>query len=82
MTGRPMPQHHAETLERERRRELLVALEVIAGDRCPCGHSNADHRPARSNLGVPSGLRKMLGACLVCDCRGLLEPDDDGDGAA
>lgn len=66
----------ADIIERERERGLRVALEVIAGERCPCGHLPDDHRRARSNQGLPPGMTLMLGACHLCECQGLIEPDE------
>lgn len=72
---------HDSILAAERERELRVVLETIAGERCPCGHLVDDHRPSRSNGGLPAGLTLVVGACRVCECRGLIEPDelDDDD---
>lgn len=72
----PRPACVGEPLESERRRELINALEVIAGDRCPCGHLASEHRRSRSSGGLPAGLTLMFGACRLCQCRGLIEPDE------
>ena len=51
-------------------------LELIAGDRCPCGHLTDEHKIARSSGGIP-GVIFMTGPCKLCPpespCNGLIE---------
>lgn len=56
-----------------------TVLELISGDRCPCGHLTNDHKIARSSGGIP-GVIVMTGACKLCPpddpCNGLIELED------
>lgn len=58
-------------------RELV---EIIAGERCPCGHLAENHEDAAVST-VP-GLHEEFGECRICSCRGVVAwNDDEGDAA-
>lgn len=46
-------------------------LELVAGERCPCGHVAGEH--AAPNPEPIGTFIETMGACELCPCRGVVE---------